>query len=55
MGVMVGQPRLESEQRLGYRSLDPVAILRVEDRNGDIIYETQSGGARPPQRRCWCR
>jgi membrane peptidoglycan carboxypeptidase len=46
MGVMVGQPRLESEQRLGYRSLDPVAILRVEDRNGDIIYEYSQ-----PQRR----
>jgi membrane carboxypeptidase/penicillin-binding protein PbpC len=46
MGVMVGQPRLEAEQRLGHRSLDPVAILRIEDRNGDLIYEYNQ-----PQRR----
>lgn len=39
MGVMRGQPVPESEHRLGFRSLDPVAILRVEDKNGEIIYE----------------
>jgi membrane carboxypeptidase/penicillin-binding protein len=39
MGVMVGQPVPEERQRLGYRSLDPVAILRVEDRDGRILYE----------------
>lgn len=46
MGVMVGQPRPESKQRLGYRTLDPVAILRVEDRNGNVLYEYSQ-----PQRR----
>jgi membrane peptidoglycan carboxypeptidase len=39
MGVMVGQPRLESEQRPGFRTLDPVMILRVEDRDGNVLYE----------------
>ncbi len=39
MGVMVGQPRPENEQRLGFRTLDPVAILRVEDGNGNVLYE----------------
>ncbi|MGB3713940.1 MAG: transglycosylase domain-containing protein [Candidatus Promineifilaceae bacterium] len=39
MGVMRGQPVPEPEQRLGFRSLDPVAILRVEDKDGQIIYE----------------
>ncbi|HET6445046.1 MAG TPA: transglycosylase domain-containing protein, partial [candidate division Zixibacteria bacterium] len=39
MGVMRGQPVPESEQRLGFRTLDPVAILRVEDKDGQIIYE----------------
>ncbi|MCP4357226.1 MAG: hypothetical protein GY796_04310 [Chloroflexi bacterium] len=46
MGVMVGQPRPEAEQRPGYRTLDPVAILRVEDRNGNVLYEYNQ-----PQRR----
>jgi membrane carboxypeptidase/penicillin-binding protein len=46
MGVMVGQPRPEAEQRLGFRTLDPVAILRVEDRNGNVLYEYDQ-----PQRR----
>ena len=39
MGAMVGQPRPEELQRLGYRTLDPVAILRVTDRDGEILYE----------------
>jgi len=39
MGVMRGQPVPESEQRLGFRTLDPVGILRVEDKDGQIIYE----------------
>ena len=46
MGVMNGQPLAESEQRLGFRTLDPVAILRVEDSDGRIIYEYNQ-----PQRR----
>ena len=36
-GTMAGLP--VKEQRLGYRELDPVAILRVEDRDGDIIWQ----------------
>jgi membrane peptidoglycan carboxypeptidase len=39
MGVMVGEPVPPEEQRLGYRTLDPVAILRVENRHGDVLYE----------------
>lgn len=46
MGVMVGQPRPENQQRLGFRTLDPVAILRVEDSNGNVLYEYNQ-----PQRR----
>jgi membrane carboxypeptidase/penicillin-binding protein len=46
MGVMVGQPVPEPEQRLGYRTIDPVAILRVEDKDGNILYEYDR-----PQRR----
>ncbi len=39
MGWMIGGPVSESEQRLGFRTLDPVSILRVEDSDGDILYE----------------
>lgn len=39
MGMMIGQPRPEAERRLGHRNLDPVAILRVEDGEGDVLYE----------------
>jgi len=38
-GTMFGTPVLEENQRPGFRELDPVAILRVEDRNGKILYE----------------
>ncbi|MCA9962152.1 MAG: hypothetical protein KC443_24120, partial [Anaerolineales bacterium] len=46
MGVMIGQPRAEAEQRLGFRTLDPVSILRVEDSEGNVLYEYNQ-----PQRR----
>lgn len=46
MGAMVGQPRPPERQRPGYRTLDPVSILRVEDRNGNVLYEYTQ-----PQRR----
>ena len=36
-GTMAGVP--VKELRPGYRELDPVAILRVEDRNGNIIWQ----------------
>lgn len=45
-GVMIGQPVPSLQQRLGYRALDPVAILRVEDRRGTVLYEYNQ-----PQRR----
>lgn len=52
MGVMVGQPRPSEQQRPGYRTLDPVTILRVEDRNGEVLYEYNQPERReilPPQ------
>lgn len=39
MGMMVGEPIGASEQRLGFRTLDPVAIVRVEDAQGNVLYE----------------
>ncbi|NLE44918.1 MAG: hypothetical protein GX620_09380 [Chloroflexi bacterium] len=38
-GAMYGTPIPPNQVRAGYRELDPVAILRVEDRNGRILYE----------------
>ena len=38
-GVMAGRPIPPEEVRAGYRRLDPVAILRVEDPEGRILYE----------------
>ncbi len=38
-GVMAGQPVPEQEQRPGYRKLDPVAVLKVVDADGNIIEE----------------
>lgn len=39
MGRMVGEPVPPEEQRLGFRTLNPVSILRVEDRHGEVLYE----------------
>ncbi len=39
MGVMAGQPVPADQQRPGYRLLDPIAILRIEDRGGRILYQ----------------
>ena len=39
MGVMAGQPVPLEDQRPGYRQLDPVAILRITDRNGQVLYQ----------------
>jgi 1A family penicillin-binding protein len=41
-GYMAGQPVAEENLRPGYRTLDPVAILRVEDANGNVLEEYQS-------------
>ncbi|MFQ6014681.1 MAG: penicillin-binding protein [Anaerolineae bacterium] len=38
-GVMAGVPVPQDRLRPGYRRLDPVAILRVEDANGNLLYE----------------
>jgi len=38
-GVMAGKPIPTEQVRPGYRELDPVAILRVEDRHGNTLYE----------------
>ncbi len=39
LGVMAGQPVPEVNRRPGHRTLDPVAILRIEDKSGSVIYE----------------
>jgi len=38
-GRMYGAPVPEDQLRAGYRELDPAAVLRVEDRNGNVLYE----------------
>ncbi len=38
-GVMAGAPVLTDQRRPGYRELNPVAILKVEDSNGKVLYE----------------
>ncbi len=38
-GVMVGEPVPPAEQRPGYRTLNPVAILQVRDSVGNILYQ----------------
>ena len=38
-GSMIGAPRASSSKRPGFRDLDPVAILRVEDAKGNVLYE----------------
>jgi membrane peptidoglycan carboxypeptidase len=45
-GMMAGEPIPAERVRPGYRELDPVAILRVEDRQGNVLYEYD----RPEQR-----
>ncbi len=51
-GTMQGAPVSEGQLRAGYRELDPVAILRVEDRDGTVLYEYEQPESRdvlPPQ------
>ncbi|TKJ31045.1 MAG: penicillin-binding protein [Chloroflexi bacterium B3_Chlor] len=45
-GYMAGQPVPDDKLRPGYRELDPVAILRVEDANGNVLEEYQSAELR---------
>jgi membrane peptidoglycan carboxypeptidase len=39
LGAMSGQPVPQVERRPGHRTLDPVSILRIEDKDGKVIYE----------------
>jgi membrane peptidoglycan carboxypeptidase len=39
MGVMHGRPAPEDQRRPGFRTLDPTLILRVEDNDGNILWE----------------
>ncbi len=43
MGVMSGTPTPEELRRPGFRELDPSLILRVEDRDGTILWEYGQG------------
>ncbi len=45
-GRMYGAPVLEGHLRTGYRELDPVTILRVEDRNGNVLYRYEQPESR---------
>ena len=38
-GYMAGAPIAEDRQRPGYRTVDPVPVLRVEDSKGDTIWK----------------
>ena len=38
-GLMIGEETPPSALRLGFRTLDPVSILRVEDSRGKLLYE----------------
>ncbi len=46
-GVAAGQPVPPERQRPGYRTLDPVAILRVEDHNGQVLYQFDTPKTQP--------
>lgn len=46
-GVMAGQPVPPDAQRPGYRMLDPVAILRIEDHNGQVLYQFDTPQTQP--------
>ncbi len=39
LGTMAGQPVADVNRRPGHRNLDPVSILRIEDKDGGVIYE----------------
>ncbi|MGC9467286.1 MAG: transglycosylase domain-containing protein [Anaerolineae bacterium] len=45
-GTMYGVPVPEEEQRPNFRELDPIAILRVEDRNGKVLYQVNQPESR---------
>jgi len=39
LGIMAGQSVPDVDRRPGHRTLDPVSILRIEDKDGNVIYE----------------
>jgi membrane peptidoglycan carboxypeptidase len=39
LGMMVGSPVPADEAQIGYRQLNPVAVLRIETRDGEILWE----------------
>ncbi|HTP08229.1 MAG TPA: transglycosylase domain-containing protein [Anaerolineae bacterium] len=41
-GNMAGAPIPEDQQRPGYRTVDPVPVLRVEDSDGKVLWEYDS-------------
>ncbi|MGC9348259.1 MAG: transglycosylase domain-containing protein [Anaerolineae bacterium] len=45
-GTMYGKPVPEDERRPNFRELDPIAILRVEDRNGKVLYQVEQPESR---------
>ncbi len=42
-GYMYGVEKPPSRVRIGFRELDPVVIKRIEDRNGDVLWEFEEG------------
>lgn len=46
-GTMAGVPVPEDQRRSGYRLLDPITILRVEDRHGNVLYEPGASQTQP--------
>jgi len=42
-GQMAGRPTPQAMRRTGFRTLDPTYILRIEDRNGNILWEYGQG------------
>ena len=41
-GNMAGAPTPEDRQRPGYRTVDPVPVLRVEDSKGNVLWKYET-------------
>lgn len=46
-GVMAGEVVPNAQLRPGYRTLNPVAILRVTDRNNNVLYQLDTPATQP--------
>jgi penicillin-binding protein 1C len=46
-GVMAGVPVLPDQLRPGYRTLEPAPVLRVDDRNGKVLWEYKEPQTQP--------